>query len=1695
MASSRAAIGLTESGTGTQILAGANTYSGPTIINSGSLTAGANNALSSASSVTLANSAGAVLNLNGHSATIASFARRRFPRWQCDPGQLNGILTVGNASNTTYSGSISGSGTSGLVKQGTGTLTLTTNETYTGATTVSAGSLQTGTLLPGVLAHRWSFNNSLADSVGGSTAVLYGDATDGANQVTSTGNGSSHVNYVSLGTNILPTANSPATIELWVTENQIESWSRIFDFGSTAGGVSNLFWSFTFGTSNPSQVDNNYPAQGFDAAGTLTVGTEYHMALVITPSGNNAIVTWYQMDLAGNVIGTASTTVNGWNISDINQVNMWLGRSEYGDNDANASWDEVRIWDTALSQAQLVALDVAGPDATFVSSNILPTTTAVSIASGATLDLDGDSQQIASLSNFGGSGGSVINSATGSLTLTVNSAAGTSTFSGAIGGGGGAISFAESGTGTQVLAGANTWTGTTTVTGGVLDFGGNTFTTTNTVSFQGGVTQDGTIIDNSATAYDAEAGTVSASLQGSAGLTKTTSGSFTLSSTTSSTFTGPTIISSGSLTTGATDALSSVSSVTLANTAGVTLNLNGYSQVIASLAGGGVFGGNVTLGANAILTFGNASNTTYSGSISGSGTSGLVKQGAGTLSLNAAETYTGGTTVSAGTLQTASVPLPGVLAHRWSFNNSLADSVGGSTATLFGDATVGANSVTSAGNGSSHVNYVSLGTNLLPTTDSPATIELWVTENQAENYSRILDFGGTNGGPTDLFWSFTNGTSAPSEVGADFGATGFDPVGALTVGTEYHLSLVFTPSGANEIITSYQMDLAGNVLNTNSVTIPNWNISDLNQVNEWLGRSEYNPPDQDANASWDEVRIWDTALTQAQLVTLDVEGPDASFATSNVLPTTTAVSIASGATLDLAGNSQQIASLSNSGGGGGSVINSATGSLNLTVNSAAGTSTFSGVIGGGNGAISLTETGTGTQVLAGANTFTGGTTINGGTLKLGSASSLPTGGPVTTITGGTLDLGGFTVANTFSFQGGVTQDGAIMNNGAAYDAEAGTVSASLQGSAGLTVATSGSFTLSSSTISTYAGPTVINSGSLNTGATNALSSVSSVTLANTAGVTLNLNGFSQVIASLTGGGALGGNVTLGANAILTVGDANNTTFSGTISGTGTFGLIKQGTGTLTLTAAETYTGATTVSAGTLQTGAPLPGVLAHRWSFNNSLADSVGGSTAVVYGDASVGANSVTSTGNGSSHVNYISLGSNLLPSTNAPTTIELWVTENQAESWSRVFDFGSGTGGVSNLYWSFTKGTSSPGQIAANATTNGVTFAPGVEYHVAVVLTPDGSNTDITFYQFDTAGTLISSGTLDSNWNLTQLVQTNMWLGRSEFADNDANATWDEVRIWDTALTEPQLANLGVAGPDAFYVASNILPTTTALSIASGATLDLDGTNQQIASLSNSGGSGGSVINSYNVPVTLTVNSTAGTSTFSGAIGGGGGGAISFTETGTGTQVLSGTNTYTGGTTVSGGTLDVGTASSLPTTGPITVTGGTLDLGGFTFTTTNAVSFQGGITQDGTLVNNGAAYDAEAGTVSASLQGSAGLSKTTSGTFTLSSTTSSTNGGPTTIDSGSLTMGATNALPAATSVSLANTAGTVLNLAGYSQTIGSLLGGGTIGGNVTLGANAILTVGDATNTIYSRNDKRFGHRWPDQARHRNADTDVARNL
>ncbi|MEJ0050232.1 MAG: autotransporter domain-containing protein [Methylovirgula sp.] len=130
--------GLTKTGAGALTLSGASNYSGATLVNAGTLQAGATNVLSAISAFTLAS--GTTLNLGGFDNTIGSLA---------GSGSVAlGAATLtagGDGASTDFSGTIDGTG--GLVKSGDGTLTLTGTSSYVGPTTVAAGTLDVnGTL-------------------------------------------------------------------------------------------------------------------------------------------------------------------------------------------------------------------------------------------------------------------------------------------------------------------------------------------------------------------------------------------------------------------------------------------------------------------------------------------------------------------------------------------------------------------------------------------------------------------------------------------------------------------------------------------------------------------------------------------------------------------------------------------------------------------------------------------------------------------------------------------------------------------------------------------------------------------------------------------------------------------------------------------------------------------------------------------------------------------------------------------------------------------------------------------------------------------------------------------------------------------------------------------------------------------------------------------------------------------------------------------------------------------------------------------------------------------------------------------------------------------------------------------------------------------------------------------------------------
>lgn len=229
--------------------------------------------------------------------------------------------------------------------------------------------------------------------------------------------------------------------------------------------------------------------------------------------------------------------------------------------------------------------------------------------------------------------------------------------------------------------------------------------------------------------------------------------------------------------------------------------------------------------------------------------------------------------------------------------------------------------------------------------------------------------------------------------------------------------------------------------------------------------------------------------------------------------------------------------------------------------------------------------------------------------------------------------------------------------------------------------------------------------------------------------------------------------------------------------------------------------------------------LAHRWSFNNSLSDSVGTSHATLIdpdaNNAVGGTSTLSSTdillgGGDRATSDYINLGSNLIGGGKAPITLEFWATRVAVQNWARVFDFGSGTTEYLMMAWN--QGTNAATDRvewvdAGTASTldNKILFTTGTEYHVVVNLQPGAGASGGTLVTYYAAPSTTSLGAFKGSFstanNLADLNDSLLWLGRSQYADATANARYNEFRIWNGTLTSTEREAYHTVGADVLNV------------------------------------------------------------------------------------------------------------------------------------------------------------------------------------------------------------------------------------------------------------------------------------------------------
>jgi len=685
---------------------------------------------------------------------------------------------------------------------------------------------------------------------------------------------------------------------------------------------------------------------------------------------------------------------------------------------------------------------------------------------------------------------------------------------------------------------ASTITGSGNGNGAFVKSGAGTLTLGAAHSFFGGTTvTGGRLIDQFPHSYTSYALTNSSTLElspalGDAALSVSGTGSFVKSGNgqisfgTQNTYTGSTTINAGLLRIFTQDAIPTTTALVV-NGTGV-LDLNSANQSVASLAGSGT----VRLNGGA-LTVNQATNTTFSGAIAYAYTAGsLTKNGAGTLTLTGVNNYSGGTTVNGGRLVDANP-------HGTYVDNSELEFATATNLT-YGTPITGPGSFIKSGAGT-------------------------LTFTGANGYSgstRVLGGRLVENSPHGNYTGASATLEFATAADAAFsGSIGLDP----TAGGDDSKKLTFVKSGAGTL-TLY---------------------------------SQYNH--------------FDTLVKTGTLRT----GADFALGYGSM-------TINSGATLDLASTDQSAFSLA----GAGSLKLGTSGVFRI----GGADSTFSGNISGTGLFLSY---GPSTITLAGTNTSTNTTYSVGGAIRAGVDDAL--GQADLLVLSGDLDLNGHAVsvksltfdslgydefatfgavkgAGTLKLGGDLTfnfladgnnpavklpvnialsagqhavKDNGSLSNSTYYEA---VLSGVISGVGGLDFNNTGRY-FGLTGKSTYTGPTNVNVGALFLGTANALPSSSAVTVAQNAFLALapwgSENGvtagdYSQTVGSLSGGGVI-----YVGDATLTVGNSTDSTFSGVINGLEHGALVKQGTGTLTLSGAVTYAGSFPYSGGTTINGGRL----------------------------------------------------------------------------------------------------------------------------------------------------------------------------------------------------------------------------------------------------------------------------------------------------------------------------------------------------------------------------------------------------------------------------------------------------------------------------------------------------------------------------
>ena len=1504
------AIGLTKLGAGNLALSGNLSLSGPVAVNAGGLTLTGNDTYTGNTTIS-----GGTLQIGGSSVALAS------------PTIVNnGALVFNNSNSMNYGGVIIGSG--GLTMNGTGQVLLSNASTYTGGTTVNSGTLainytsnNSRGAIVGVLNINPGATVNLAngDVLGYTVAGTYVTAVNINGGVLTTGNnqaytttfyltggtmsGNSNASYDFAGNNGITTLASTATSLVSVYLDDRDGWTMPFNVasGTTASGIDLAVTAAIRNSSGWGIVKNGTGVMMLSASNTYLGPTTISGGILQLGDGtaNNGSVVANIVDNAALVFANPNPQTYGLATSNGTQTISGSGSLTMAGSsiltlvNSNTFTGVTKITAGTLALGTSLALEQSTLDTSGVGALSFGTLTT------------------ATLGGLQGTGNLVLANATSAgVALSVGNNNANTTMSGGLSDGGNGGSLTKVGSGNLVLAGVNTYSGTTTVSAGAL-------TAATTAALPG--FPSGPISVGSGAVLAVQPYTLSASN----GWTSPNIG--TLTSNSNAVFApGSSLgiyVAGGDALTWNTDfapLLPSGGSVGLAKVGGGLLMLTasnsfttpttisgGTLQLGDGTAHNGYVSGNIT--DNAALVFANITAQTYSGAISGNGS--LTKNGTTRLALNSENTYTGGTTVNGGTLA-LNYAIGGPATIRGVVNINP-----GAVVTLNGPDAMG---YASAGNYVSTVNIVG-GT-------------LYNSVNNLQLYTTQLVLTGGTVSQAAGQYDFTNGygvtTNASTATSLFSGSIGMRDSNIMP----FTVASGTAPGGVDLLVS-------GQISGGSGITKSGSGLMELTNITNNYGGA--------TTISGGTLQVGDGATTNGKLpgsvvdnATLVFANPTAQAYSGSISGSGSLVKAAAG-TLTLTSNLVSLASTTINGGNlafsngdpyavSNSITINSPGALN--VSGVFATTTVMGwfstgeINPGSTGPLALTGLSTETISMSGYNTLSlgavaGGATFSGSLTPAGATYYLGGGGGALTYTpaitgsyglavgsGGTVIL---TAGNSYTGPTTIASGGTLQFGSAANQA----LSSNVSGGGALVMAGPGLLTLSGN--NNYAGGTSVIGGTLEATTTASLPGYNTASAVSVAGGTVPgnagyyfLSGGGVLAVQTSGGATAGWNSTQIGSLLTNTTWGNQTAALGidTTNGNFTYGgainqavsLDKLGGNTLTLTAANSYTGNTIVSGGTLTFtnvntfgginagGIPLGIVSIHQGALNVASGGVLTNTSEIDVGDTAgqtgtltlnSGTAAVSSGNNFWSGVNVGYNGGTGVVTLSGNSLLDITPTN----AFYNVLDIGFDSNGFTGSAGTVTVGGNAT--VRALGTTKG---SPAT--YIAV---GDGGTGNLT---------IANSG----------LVETALFMLGSTAQSGD-NGGVGTLRLNGGTLSVPQIQN-NVGATGNIYFNSGVLQASASssdfLQSSGGGTL-----NAYVQA-------GGAMIDSNGNDITLNLPLLHDPALGSTPDGG-------LTKLGAGSLILATTDSYTGNTDVVGGTLEVLTSNSLPYGSGLTVgTNGTVEIG-----------------------------------------------------------------------------------------------------------------------------------------------------------------------